>query len=170
MTTTSALKQAILGDLDHEVATTRRVLERAPDEHYGWRPHDRSWTLGELCAHLQNLLFWQRLVLEQDAFDLAANPPPRTVPETREELLRLFDEQKQALDAAIAEIDDDALGRTWTLRRGDKVVFARPRAAVLRGMGISHMVHHRGQLSVYLRLLGVPVPATYGPSADEQAF
>ena len=168
--TTSALKQAVLGDLDHEIATTRRVLERVPEERYGWRPHDKSWTLGELCAHLQNLVFWHRLILEEDGFDLAASPPPRTVPESNEELLRLFDEQKKALDAAVGRIDENALGQTWTLRRGDQVIFERPRAAVLRGMGISHMVHHRGQLGVYLRLLDVPVPATYGPSADEQTF
>jgi uncharacterized damage-inducible protein DinB len=169
-TMTTPLKQAILGDLDHEIATTRRVLERAPDEHYGWKPHEKSWTLGELCAHLQNLLYWQRLILEQDEFDLAASPPPRTVPASRDELLRGFDENKKAVDAAVADVDDAALGQTWTLRNGDQVIFAQPRAGVLRGMGISHMVHHRGQLSVYLRLLDVPVPAVYGPSADESPF
>jgi len=170
MTTASPLKQAVLGDLDHEISTTRRVLERAPEDRYGWRPHDKSWTLGELCAHLQNLVSWNRMILEQDGFDLAAKPPPRTVPQNTEQLLRQFDEQKKALDETVAAIDDEALGGTWTLRRGDQVIFARPRAAVLRGMGISHMVHHRGQLSVYLRLLDVPVPATYGPSADEPSF
>lgn len=170
MTTPSALRKAGLGDLDHEIATTRRVLERVPDEHYGWKPHDKSWTVGELCAHLQNLLFWHRLILEQDGFDMAATPPPRTVPESRDELLRLFDEQKAALDETVARTDDAALGRTWTLRRGDQVIFAQPKAAVLRGFGISHMVHHRGQLSVYLRLLDLPVPAIYGPSADEAGF
>lgn len=170
MTTNSALKQAILGDLDHEFASTRRVLERAPDDRYDWRPHDKSFTLGALCAHLQNLVYWNRMILEEDGFDLGASPPPRTVPENREELLRLFDEHKQKLDAAVAKCDDASLGETWTLRHGDQVIFARPRAAVLRDMGISHMVHHRGQLSVYLRLLDVPVPAIYGPSADEKTF
>ncbi len=168
--TTSALKQAILGDLDHEIANTRRVLERAPDDRYDWRPHEKSWTLGELCAHLQNLVFWNQLILAEDEYDLGAAPPPRTGPENREQLLQTFDEYKEALDKAVAKIDDDAFGHTWTLRQGDQVIFALPKAAVLRSMGTSHMVHHRGQLTVYLRLLDVPVPATYGSSADEQKF
>lgn len=167
---TSSLKKAILGDLDQEVANTRRVLERVPDEHFAWKPHEKSMTLGALSAHLENILFWQQRILEHHEFDLAATPPPRTIPETRDELLRAFDERKAALDEAVARADDASLGATWTLRRGDQVIFARPRAAVLRGMGINHMVHHRGQLTVYLRLLDVPVPATYGPSADEQTF
>lgn len=169
-TTTSALKQAILGDLDQELANTRRVLERVPDEHFDWKPHEKSMTLGALSAHLENILYWQRMILEEDEFDLAATPPPRTIPANRDELLRGFDERKAALDEAVAGADDASFSRTWTLRRGDEVIFARPKAAILRGMGISHMVHHRGQLSVYLRLLDVPVPATYGPSADEQTF
>jgi len=169
-TTTSALKRTILGDLDHELANTRRVLERVPDEHFDWQPHEKSMTLGALCAHLENILHWQRMILEKDEFDLAASPPPRTIPATRDELLRGFDERKAALDEAVARIDDASFGRTWTLRKGDQVIFAQPKAAILRGMGISHMVHHRGQLSVYLRLLDVPVPAVYGPSADEQTF
>jgi uncharacterized damage-inducible protein DinB len=168
--TMSATKQAILGDLDHELANTRRVLERAPYDQYDWRPHEKSFSLGQLCAHLQNILFWQRTILEQDGFDLGASPPPRTVPKDTAELLHLFDEQKQKLDEVIANTEDTAFGEPWTLRHGDQVIFAMPRAAVMRGMGISHMVHHRGQLSVYLRLLDVPVPAIYGPSADEQTF
>lgn len=155
------------GDLERELATTRRMLERVPDEHFAWKPHEKSMSLGTLAAHLANLLWWQTATLEQDEFDMAAPQPPRTVPESREALLREFDEKAAVLREALAQTDEAALARPWTLRRGDHIIFTQPKAAILRSFGISHMVHHRGQLSVYLRLLDVPVPPSYGPTADE---
>ena len=161
------LKKLALGDLDFELANTRRMLERVPDEHFDWKPHEKSMSLGDLASHLANLLYWNMQILQADGLDFAAQgPSPRDA--SRADLLQRFDEQKTALDAVVEQFDEATLGETWTLRNGDHVLFARPRAAVLRNFGISHMVHHRGQLSVYLRLLGVPVPPTYGPTADER--
>jgi uncharacterized damage-inducible protein DinB len=167
---TPSLRQIALGDLEHELALTRRVLERVPEEHFGWKPHEKSMSLGRLAAHLANLLRWQVITLQHDAFDLAASPPPADVPASREALLKTFDANLAALREAMEQADDALLSRPWTLRYGEKVVMQQPKVAVLRGMVISHIIHHRGQLSVYLRLLDVPVPAIYGPSADEPAF
>lgn len=163
------LKQLALGDLDFELAATRRMLERVPDEHFGWKPHEKSMSLGELASHLANLLDWNVHILRDDEIDLATlGAPPRAA--NRADLLQGFDEKKAALDAVAEAFDTATLGETWTLRNGEQVFFALPRAAVLRNFGISHMVHHRGQLSVYLRLLDVPLPRTYGPTADEKGM
>ena len=163
------LKNLAVGDLTHELSTTRRVLERLPDEHFGWKPHEKSMSLGGLAAHITNLVFWQRGILESDAFDFASAPPrPQATPSSRDEILRAFDENAAALKAALEQTDEEALGRTWTLTRGEQVMMSRPKAAALRSMGLSHMIHHRGQLGVYLRLLDVPVPPMYGPTADER--
>ena len=169
--TSPSLKDLSVGDLAHELATTRRVLERLPGEHLTWKPHEKSMSLGALAAHIANLAFWQRGILQSDEFNFAdAPPPPQGVPESRDEILRTFDENAAALQSALEETGEEALGRTWTLRRGEQVMMSRPKAAALRNMGISHMIHHRGQLSVYLRLLDVPVPPMYGPTADERSF
>ncbi len=163
-----SLRQLTLGDLDHELASTRRVLERVPEEHLAWRPHEKSWSLGELAFHLANLAYWQISIVREDEFDLASAPPPAVGgAKSCEELLRTFEASASALQDALSRLDDAALGAPWTLRRGEQVLIRRRRGAVLRGMGISHMIHHRGQLTVYLRLLDVPVPGLYGPSADE---
>jgi uncharacterized damage-inducible protein DinB len=164
------LKQLVFGDLEHELATTRRVLGRVPEEHFSWKPHERSMSLGQLALHTANLLHWQAVILQQDEFDLAtAAAPSKEGPASRDELLHTFDELAAIVQEALGRADEMALGRVWTLRRGDQVLLSQPRAAVLRGMGVSHMIHHRGQLCLYLRLLNVPVPSVYGPSADEGA-
>jgi uncharacterized damage-inducible protein DinB len=159
--------QLATGDLDVEIATTRRMLERLPEAHFDWKPHEKSMSLGGLATHLANLLFWQRISLEQDEFDLAASSDRLTPRETRQAVLDLFDENLAALRAVLEQADETTLSEPWTLKRGDHVLFTLPKATVLRRFGISHMVHHRGQLTVYLRLLDVPVPPSYGPTADE---
>lgn len=165
-----SVKQATLGDLEEELETTRRLLAVVPTAHLAWRPHERSWPLGALAAHTVNLLHWQTLILDQDEFDLASAPPPQsTGPESTEELLRQFDERAAALQAAVAALDDEALSRPWTLRHGPRTIFTNSKALVFRRMGTSHLVHHRAQLGLYLRLLDVPVPASYGPTGDEGA-
>lgn len=162
------LKHIALGDLEHELATTRRLLERVPDEHLDWRPHERSMSLGELATHVANLVRWQVGMVQLDEYDFATAPLPMKAAENRDALLRTFDRNVEALRAALEEVDDEALRQPWTLRSGEQVLQQRPRAAMLRGLGISHIVHHRGQLSVYLRLLDVPLPPIYGPTADER--
>jgi len=170
MSPTPSLRQSALGDLEHELATTRRVLERVPEEHFGWKPHEKSYSLGDLATHLANLVYWQTTMLRQDHFDVASTPQRRERAASREALLEEFDRHVQALRDALAGLDDAALAAPWSLRRGEQVLLQGPRVGMVRSMGISHMVHHRGQLSVYLRLLGVPVPPIYGPTADEAPF
>lgn len=162
-----SLKQLALGDLDHELETTRRVLERVPEQHLDWKPHAKSFSLGQLATHLTQIPYWVTITLTQDELDAAATPriePPATV----EELMRRFDENAAGARESMANADESTFGQSWTLRAGDHVILSMPRLAVLRSFCISHMVHHRGQMSVYLRLLDVPVPSIYGPTADEQ--
>ncbi|MGD8698270.1 MAG: DinB family protein [Gemmatimonadales bacterium] len=168
MTETLSVKQAVLGDLRLEVDTTRRLLAAVPTERLDWKPHEKSWPLGGLAGHTANLLDWQLLILTQDEFDLASAPPPSPAgPTSTDELLRQFDEKAAALQEAMGAVDEEALARPWTLRHGPRTIFTDSKALVFRRMGISHLVHHRAQLGLYLRLLDVPVPPSYGPSADE---
>lgn len=166
----ASLAAVALGDLVRECATTRRVLERAPlAEHAAWRPHARSMSLGDLCAHLANIPNWGVVTLATEGLDFAGPMPPRApIPTTAEELVAVWDDQVSKFTAALDAADDAALGTTWTARSGEHVAFAMPRSAVLRQLVVSHMIHHRAQLAVYLRLLDVPVPAIYGNSADER--
>ena len=162
------MKQLIVGDALHELNVTRRILERLPEEHMAWQPHSKSMTLGGLATHLINLLNWQIAILLQPEFDLSAVPVRREALQRREEVLEEFDANVAKLEKLLADCDEDALGQEWTLRNGDYVIQRQPRALALRTFGLSHMVHHRAQLGVYLRLLDIPVPGLYGPSADEE--
>ncbi|HEY0036282.1 MAG TPA: DinB family protein [Longimicrobium sp.] len=167
--TAPSLKQTALADLEQELATTRRVLDRVPDEHLDWKPHAKSWSLGALATHLATIPTYGTAILGQDELD-ASTLPPNTLAASREELLRRFDENVAGLRGLVATTDDDALARTWTFRSGEQVIFQQSRTALLRMLVVSHMVHHRAQLGVYLRLLDQPVPSVYGPSADESPF
>lgn len=168
MSDSTPLRRIALGELKHELSSTRRILERIPEDRTGWKPHAKSMSLGGLGWHIANILMWQRYVLQSDEYDFAAAPPPRTDDPSREEILRHFDEHAGAFQAALDAADDESLGRTWRLRNGDHVIAEATRVRMIRGFGINHLVHHRGQLSVYLRLLDVPVPSLYGPTADER--
>lgn len=156
-----------LGDLDNELATTRRVLERVPDAHGDWKPHPKSMSLMEMASHVASLLGWGTAILTSDGMDFAQSPPPSKAG-SREELLARFDENAARLRELLAAADDPTLLGTWTGRNGDRVVIALPRIAMMRAMIVNHMIHHRGQLSVYLRLNDVPLPMMYGPTADER--
>jgi uncharacterized damage-inducible protein DinB len=168
MSDASRLKETVFADVDHELATTRRVLERVPDEQLGWKPHEKSMALGELATHIANLVRWQVATLREDGYDFATSPAPMRAVESREALLAMFDRNVAELHSALADVDDAALSRDWTLRHGEHVIFTRPKSLVFRSFGLSHMAHHRGQLTVYLRLLDVPLPPVYGPTADER--
>lgn len=154
-------------EVSREIQTTRRMLERAPEDRFDWRPHPRSMSLGELAVHLAELLWWQSVTLKRDEYDFSVRREPRTIPDSTAALLQDYDAKAQELLQALARTRDADLSRVWTLRNGDHVIFADPKSDVLRTFGISHMAHHRGQFSVYLRLLDVPVPPSYGPTADE---
>jgi uncharacterized damage-inducible protein DinB len=163
----ATVKRLALGDFPEELSRTRAMLDRVPDEHLDWRPHDKSYTLHELAAHLVNLLFWQLVSIQQPGFDLSAIPADRQLPADRAALLASFDAQAETVKRAVDEASIDDLLGDWTLRQGEHVIFTLPRVVVFRSFGISHMAHHRGQLSVYLRMLDVPLPPIYGPTADE---
>lgn len=163
------IRDALLPEYDHEMATTRRLLDRVPVGQFAWKPHERSMTLGELATHLSNLPFWGSAILREDSFDLA-DPVANTraqVPPTREALLNQFDEKVAAARQLIAAAGDPEMLARWTLKRGGEEIFSMPRVAALRSFVMNHSIHHRGQLSVYLRLQNVPLPAMYGPTADE---
>lgn len=164
-----SIVQTLLPEFDHEMANTRRLLEVVPAADAAWKPHPKSSSLGDLAAHIATLPRWARLVLEQPELDLGspanasiAKVPFTTVPE----LLEQFDRHVREARAALASVTDAAMGVTWTLKNRGTTIFSMPRAAVVRGFILSHMIHHRGQLSVYLRLRDVPLPSLYGPTAD----
>jgi uncharacterized damage-inducible protein DinB len=161
------IRESLLPEFDRELAVTRAVLARMPDEALDWKPHPKSFSLGELATHVVNVPTWVATTVDADGVDLAApfTPP---VPGDRETLLRRLDANVATARAKIAGADDRTLMAPWSLRTGDLVHFTMPKAAVLRTFVMNHLIHHRAQLCVYLRLLDVPVPAVYGPSADEQ--
>jgi uncharacterized damage-inducible protein DinB len=158
--------QALLPEFDREIASTRNLLERVPDEKLDWRPHPRSWTLGELATHVANLPGWGGFTLTTDGLDLADTPPaqPRT---DRQGILALLEETSTSARKALEDATPEQMEEDWTLRMGKDVVFTLPKGVVYRTTVMNHLIHHRGQLSVYLRMLDVPVPGLYGPSADD---
>jgi uncharacterized damage-inducible protein DinB len=166
---TSSLQQNILAELDHELAVTRKVLERVPEDKFDYQPHPKSMKLGQLASHIVNLLMFKQLFVqasERDFLDQNA-PKPGPTPTTTAELLARFDQYSASLRQALTESSDDKLTENFQLRRGEQVLMERPKGAALRIMGLNHSIHHRGQLTVYLRLLDISVPGVYGPSADE---
>ncbi|TCM93090.1 putative damage-inducible protein DinB [Paenibacillus sp. BK033] len=161
------MKQLIVGDAEHELTITRRILERLPDEHMAWKPHEKSMTLGGLATHLINLLNWQAGILLSPELDMSTVSGRREALQKREDILAEYDANSAKIIKLLDECDEEKLGEEWTLRNGDYIILRQPRAIALRSFGLSHMVHHRAQLGVYLRLLDIPVPGLYGPSADE---
>ena len=154
-------------DVEQELATTRRFLERYPDGKGSWRPHEKSMTLSHLATHLAGLAKFGTLIITSDELDFAKSGPRSNDVDSAKELLALFDSVAGPARQAITGADFATLERSWTLRSGEHVIINGPRSAVLRTLMLNHIVHHRAQLGVYYRLLGIPVPATYGRSADE---
>lgn len=154
-------------ELQHEAKTTRRILERVPEESFAWKPHAKSMSLGRLAAHVAELPELIIPALKQDEFDFGSGDFKPFAPQTTAELLERFDRNIAAAAEALQQQPDERMGDKWKLKSGDHVLFELPRAMVVRFVGLNHVVHHRGQLSVYLRLLDVPLPSIYGPSADE---
>lgn len=167
-----AIVDAILPEFDHEMGTTRRVLERAPEADYGWRPHAKSMSMGQLALHVAEIPGWVSATINESSFDVATGgtDASKAEPSSRSELLATFERNVAAARATIAGKTDAELKAPWSLLRAGQEVFTLPKVAVLRSFLMNHVIHHRGQLSVYLRLRNVAVPAIYGPSADEGAF
>jgi uncharacterized damage-inducible protein DinB len=161
------LALALLPELNHELTLTRRVLERLPAEHFDWQPHAKSMTLGHLAAHTADLLGGIKTTFETTELDLANyadHAPPK--PTSAAELVQRLQENGDAARETLTQASPEAFEQLWTLRFGEQVILSQSRADIVRHL-MSHTIHHRGQLSVYLRLLDVPVPYIYGPSADE---
>lgn len=158
--------QNLLIDLDREIASTRRLLERYPVGKGTWQPHEKSRTLSVLATHVANIPHHGANILTTTEMDVASRQP-QPPKDSAEELLETFDAGVARLKSAIAGTDDAKLAEKWTMRAGERVLASESRALLMRLMVINHLVHHRAQLGVYLRLLNVPIPGMYGPSADE---
>jgi uncharacterized damage-inducible protein DinB len=164
-----SLVKALASEFDFEMGNTRRVLQVVPAGDAAWKPHPKSNSMGELASHIATLPLWARLVLQQPDLDLGspanasiAQFPFTTVPE----LLARFDRNVRATGEALGTLTDEAMGEQWTLKNRGSTIFSLPRAAAWRGFIVSHLIHHRGQLTVYLRLRDVALPSLYGPTAD----
>jgi uncharacterized damage-inducible protein DinB len=161
-----AIKDGLLAEFDHEMGTTRKLLDRLPEDKFAWKPHEKSMSLGGLATHLANIPNWGGNILAETSFDLAMAPPNLAEKTSRGDVLTHFDEAVKGTRKLLDKTDAELIA-LWTLRRAGQEMFSIPRVAAFRSFVLYHTVHHRGQLSVYLRLTGVPVPAIYGPSADE---
>ena len=161
-----AIKDALLADYDHEMATTRKLLDRLPDDTLSWTPHAKSMSIGVLAAHLSNIPRWAGTILNEPFFDLAGEQPRVPDSTSRANLLAAFDATVRQARGWMDKSDAEYMS-LWTLRRGGREMFSLPRVTAFRNFILHHAIHHRGQLSVYLRLNDIPVPSIYGPSADE---
>jgi uncharacterized damage-inducible protein DinB len=164
------IRDAMLSEFDHEMISTRQTLERVPEGKGDWTPHEKSMKMGRLAGHVAELSGWATTIINQDELDFRpVGAPPRqpVVMTSRNQLLELFDKNVAEARTAISGASDEHLLKTWTLLGGGQKIMAMPRVVFLRGFFMNHLIHHRAQLGVYLRLNDVPVPSVYGPSADE---
>lgn len=161
-----AIADALLPEFDHEMTTTRKLLERVPEQKFDWKPHPKSMTLGALATHVANIVWWGQVTLDQPEFN-AEGQPPTAPAASRTELLEKFDGNVKATRASLSGKTDGELMAPWSLKNGKHTFFTMPKGVVWRTFVMNHLVHHRAQLSVYLRMHDVPLPAMYGPSADE---
>lgn len=163
----TGLNQPILAELQHESAVTRTVLERVPADKFDFKPHEKSMEFGRLASHIAEMYLWFDSTLNQTELDFAEMDYQPFVAESTEQLLEFFDKNVEMAVELLKKASDEDLMVSWTMRNGDQVFFSMPRIQVIRSFMLNHIVHHRGQLSVYLRLNDIPVPSIYGPSADE---
>jgi uncharacterized damage-inducible protein DinB len=166
-----AIRDALLPEFDQEMKTTRKCLERIPEDKFSFKPHPKSFDMQGLAVHIATMVDWATTTFQTDSFDYApvgGEPYKPPVAKTTAELLAMFDKGVTECRAALAAAEDEAMLHPWSLQAGGNTLFTMPRVAVLRTMIFNHIVHHRGQLTVYMRMCDIPVPAVYGPSADEK--
>jgi len=167
----TTLAELYLPDFDQEMANTRRVLERIPTEKFDYSPHGKSWKMGGLATHVANLPTWATLMIDNDSFDIAPpGQPPMRAPEQKstEELLAYFEKNSKSARASIESASDDLLQGEWTLLAAGNKILSAPRFRLLRNFVLHHLIHHRAQLTVYMRVNDIPLPGLYGPTADER--
>lgn len=168
-----SIAQSLLPEFDQELAGTRKTLERIPADKFDWRPHEKSFTMISLATHIANMFGWGMTTIKESSFDVApvgGEPYKEEPAKSVAELLEKFDKNAAEFRAVIAGASDADLMADWSLLQGGNTLFTMPRIACLRGMIFNHIIHHRAQLTVYLRMNDVPVPALYGPSADESGM
>jgi uncharacterized damage-inducible protein DinB len=158
----------LIEEFEHEAATTRKHLERLPNDKLDWRPHQKSFSAAGLASHIVDCISWTESIFDLDEFDFDPATYKPYQANSTDDLLRTFDEKIKIGKQVLAGANDASLRQPWPLKIKGKVWFKKPRASVFRDFVLSHIIHHRGQFSVYLRLLDIPVPGSYGPSADEQ--
>jgi uncharacterized damage-inducible protein DinB len=164
-----SLSQPILTELKQEAATTRKLFERLPESALSWRPHEKSMTMGHLAYHIATLVRWLNFILLRDDYDAASNELNSPEPDSVASLLEMFDQALAAASESLKQLPDEKLAVQWRFRFGEQVIMEMPRASAIRTAILNHLIHHRGQLSVYLRLQNIPLPFIYGPTADEGA-
>jgi uncharacterized damage-inducible protein DinB len=165
-----SIGQDLLPEFDQEMASTRRELERIPEDKFSWKPHEKSMSVGRLSGHIAEIPAWTAMTIQTDSLDVAPVDGPAYRPpdhNTRAEILETFDKNVAEGRQSLAAVPDDVLHRDWSLLAGGQTIFTIPKLACIRTWVLNHIIHHRAQLGVYLRLNNIPVPAIYGPSADE---
>lgn len=163
------INKALIAELKNESANTKKLMQRVPMEEAEWKPHERSMTLGRLAQHVAELHGWVAMVIQKDelSFDTNTFKAPEPL-KSNHELLMLLDNKTSDSIIALEGAADEHLEKDWSLIVNGHTAFTLPRKVVIRTMALNHLIHHRGQLSVYLRLLDIPIPGIYGPSADEK--
>lgn len=164
------LIESLRAEFDHEAQTTRKHFERLPDDKLDWRPHEKSFTAAELAGHIAEFAGWTAAIFNEDGIDFDPKTFKPYKPESVADLLKTFDDSVAKGKQALADASEETLEEPWSMKIMGRVMFERSKAATFRDIALSHVIHHRGQLSVYLRLLGVAVPGSYGPSADEEGL
>jgi uncharacterized damage-inducible protein DinB len=163
-----ALKDSFAAELKYEASLTKKILERVPMDKKDWRPHEKSMTIGRLSTHIAEIPHWITDILSADEYDFIIRPRKPYTASSQEELLQIFNDNLDAAVNQLSKTEDEEFNKTWTIKRGEQVMAALPKKIALRAWSYSHLYHHRGQLTVFLRLLDVPVPGMYGPTADER--
>jgi uncharacterized damage-inducible protein DinB len=163
----STLGETLAAELEHEAASTRKMLERIPADKFDWKPHGKSTAFANLAVHIVDMIDWAKLAVTTAELDYATQPPKPFRPKTNDELLEHFDKKVASAIAALQNISDEEIKESWRVRMGERIFFEKPRVKVIRSDCFNHFIHHRGQLSVYRRLNDVPLPGVYGPTADD---
>lgn len=163
----SNIAAAFIAELRQEAQSARKCLERVPEDKFEYKPHEKSMTFGQLATHVAEMVGWATVTVKTDQLDFATDYKPFE-PKTNAELVEFFEKNLSEAIEALENTSDEEMMQDWTLRNGEQIYFTMPRVQVMRGMVFNHIIHHRGQLSVYMRLNDIPVPSLYGPSADEQ--
>jgi uncharacterized damage-inducible protein DinB len=163
----NTIASALAGELEHEAKVTRTCLERVPADKFDWKPHEKSMSFGALAGHIAEMVGWTQGIMEHPELDFSKMDYKPFEPKSTEDLVEYFDKNAREAIESLKNASDERFMETWTMKNADKVYFTLPKVAVMRSFVMSHIIHHRGQLSVYLRLNDIAVPSIYGPSADE---